>query len=79
MECNFTGSNPVLTTKHLIKPNMANITKTKRKAATTLLNVDLPDRLQLLQIKRKKTEPSTSIADLINEAVNALLRKEGIK
>jgi hypothetical protein len=58
---------------------MANITKTKRKAATTLLNVDLPDRLQLLQIKRKTTEPSTSIADLINEAVNALLRKEGIK
>jgi hypothetical protein len=58
---------------------MANITKTKRKAATTLLNVDLPDRLQLLQIKRKLTEPNTSQADLINEAINALLRKEGIK
>jgi hypothetical protein len=58
---------------------MANITKTKRKAATTLLNVDLPDRLQLLQIKRKQTEPNTSQADLINEAINALLRKEGIK
>jgi hypothetical protein len=57
---------------------MANITKTKRKAATTLLNVDLPDRLQLLQIKRKLTNPNTSQADLINEAINALLRKEGI-
>ena len=77
MECNFTGSNPVLTTK--TNNNMANITKTKRKAATTLLNVDLPDRLQLLQIKRKQTEPNTSQADLINEAINALLRKEGIR
>jgi len=57
---------------------MANITKTKRKAATTLLNVDLPDRLQLLRIKRKKVDPNTSQADLINEAINALLRKEGI-
>jgi hypothetical protein len=57
---------------------MANITKTKRKAATTLLNVDLPDRLQLLQIKRKKVDTNTSQADLINEAINALLRKEGI-
>jgi hypothetical protein len=57
---------------------MANITKTKRKAATTLLNTDLPDKLQKLQIKRKLTEPNTSVADLINEAINALLRKEGI-
>ncbi len=62
---------------------MANITKTKRKVSTTLLNVDIPSRLQLLQIKRnncrKESDPIVSIADLHNEAINLLLKKEGIK
>jgi hypothetical protein len=59
---------------------MANITKPKRKVATTLLNVDLPNRLQHLQIRRNKikadSEPIVSIADLHNEAIEMLLRKE---
>jgi hypothetical protein len=60
--------------------NMANVTKPKRKVATTLLNVDLPNRLQNLQIRRNKikadAEPIVSIADLHNEAIEMLLRKE---
>ena len=60
--------------------NMANITKPKRKVATTLLNVDLPNRLQDLQVRRNKikadSEPIVSIADLHNEAIEMLLRKE---
>jgi len=59
---------------------MANITKPKRKVATTLLNVDLPNRLQHLQVRRNKikadAEPIVSIADLHNEAIEMLLRKE---
>jgi hypothetical protein len=59
---------------------MANITKPKRKVATTLLNVDLPNRLQHLQIRRNKikadAEPIVSIADLHNEAIEMLLKKE---
>ncbi len=73
-----TGSNPVLTTNQFTK--MANITKPKRKVATTLLNVDLPNRLQNLQVRRNKikadAEPIVSIADLHNEAIEMLLRKE---
>jgi hypothetical protein len=68
--------------EHFLKPinNMANVTKPKRKVATTLLNVDLPNRLQALQIRRNKikadAEPIVSIADLHNEAIEMLLRKE---
>ncbi len=40
---------------------MANVTKPKRKVATTLLNVDLPNRLQALQVRRNKIK-----ADEIN-------------
>jgi hypothetical protein len=61
---------------------MANVTKPKRKVATTLLNVDLPNRLQSLQIRRNKikadSEPIVSIADLHNEAIEMLLRKENL-
>ena len=59
---------------------MANVTKPKRKETTTLLNVNLPDRIQELQRRRNKikadSEPIVSIADLHNEAIEMLLRKE---
>jgi hypothetical protein len=59
---------------------MANVTKPKRKVTTTLLNVNLPDRIQELQRRRNKikadSEPIVSIADLHNEAIEMLLRKE---
>ena len=61
---------------------MANVTKPKRKVTTTLLNVNLPDRIQELQRRRNKikadAEPIVSIADLHNEAIEMLLRKEQI-
>lgn len=61
---------------------MANKTKPKRKVATTLINVDLPNRLQSLQIKRNQiksdSDPIVSIADLHNEAIELLLKKENL-
>jgi predicted CopG family antitoxin len=50
----------------IIKPN--------RKPSTVLINTDLPDRLQRLQLKRGEG----SVSDLINEAILALIKKEGV-
>ena len=61
---------------------MANISKQKRITKTTLLNADIPNKLQMLQVKRNESRgtntPHTSVADLVNEAIINLLKKEKI-
>ena len=61
---------------------MANISKQKRITTTTLLNADIPNKLQMLQVKRNESRgentPHTSVADLVNEAIINLLKKEKI-
>ena len=49
--------------------------KPMRKMTGFALNVDLPNKLQQLQIKRN----GESLNDLFNEAIINLLSKEGIK
>jgi hypothetical protein len=56
--------------------------KTKRKPSTFMQDIGLGNKIQELQFKRnqKRTanDGSLSISDLINEAIHALLKKEGI-
>jgi hypothetical protein len=56
--------------------------KTKRKPASFMQDIGLGNKIQLLQVKRNKqrtaNDGALSISDLINEAIHALLKKEGL-
>lgn len=55
----------------------------KRKKQTFYIDVNLPDKLQRLQLKRNNLRTAAqgvlSLGDLVEEAVEDLLRKEEIK